>query len=80
MNTIYIVTPGGYMEDVLDGFATNEEEIKQLIRNHFKEWMCDDDDVTSINVNLTIGEVFVHYEDDESREFTIHTVERAVVK
>lgn len=87
MNTIYIVTPGGYMEDVLDGFATNVEEIKQIIRNHFEEWMCDIR-IDYINVDLTRGAVFVHYEDycyedycyEGGREYTIHTVERAAVK
>lgn len=34
MNTIYMLTLGDYMEDFLEGFATNDEEIEQMVVNH----------------------------------------------
>ena len=75
MDTIYLVTFSTYLEDVLEGFATNEEEIRQIVANHYKRYQYIDTDAIDIRVNLLTKEVTIK-EDWGDDTYSIHTIQR----
>ena len=77
MNTIYTVTSDNFPDRVLEGFATDEEEIKQIIRNHYRKQGKSIQPVW-IYVNIKHKEVtmyFTRFRYEGNVGFTIHTVE-----
>lgn len=73
MNTIYLVASGPYLDDLLEGFATNGGEIRQIIANHYGRYQYIDTDKLDIQVNLQTKEVTVKEEWDTT--FYIHAIQ-----
>jgi glutaminase len=75
MNTIYLVTFGTYLEDVLEGFATNEEEIRQIVVNaQVSNYYKVETRKLDIEINLQEGTVVVKGEWNTT--YSIHTLKR----
>jgi hypothetical protein len=68
MNTVYLVTLGPYFDDVLEDFATDEEDIKLIIKSqYFGPSEID------VKVNLDTMRAIVT---NTGAEYYIHTVNR----
>jgi hypothetical protein len=48
MDTIYLVARGPYVSDILEGFATNEAEIRQIVANDYSKYNYIDTDMLAI--------------------------------
>jgi hypothetical protein len=74
VQTIYMVTPGGYMEDVLEGFAISCQGINRLVERHFEELYP----LEKFEIQVDMDEmcVIIEEEDGLKRNYVIHRIER----
>ena len=75
MDTIYLVAPGPYLDDVLEGFATDEDDIRQIIVNHCRQY-CFREPI-GLDVDLETKRIIAHEEDDWTNTYVIHEIKRA---
>lgn len=73
MNTIYMLTPGSYFEDVLDGFSYDYDGLRIIAERHIRGHLGPD---ASLTVTVGDGEISVIEEDGWTHHFTIHKIER----
>jgi len=76
MNTIYVVGGVPYVGDLCEGFATDEEGIKQILRNH---WLKFGWPPTGIEVTVDIKTMRCRVMDTEgtTHSFYIQRIEKA---
>jgi hypothetical protein len=72
--TIYMVTPGGYMEDRLEGFAITCQGIGRLVEKHFEELYP----LEKFEIQVDMGEmcVIIVEEGGLKRNYVIHRIKR----
>lgn len=73
MYTIYLVADGPYLDDLLEGFATDEAGIRQIVANNYTKYSYIDTDQLDIEVDVEKGEVTVKEGCDTT--FYIHAVQ-----
>jgi hypothetical protein len=81
MDKIYLVAPGHYLDEVADGFATTEDEIKQIIRGAQRWTLCGSERIEDVTVDLAAGAAtaFItdNYDDYQTeRHYVIHEILR----
>ena len=74
MNTIYLVALGTCIADVLEGFATNEEEIRQIVINDWADRFYIDGVEVAVEVDLEDGTVTA--KGDWDTTYYIHAIRR----
>jgi hypothetical protein len=80
MNIIYLVgSIRSYAGDLLSGFATDVEGIKQIAINHYRDFLYTKPLMVDVTVCMAKKTIRVHdSEENETTTFYIHTIERAV--
>jgi len=80
MNTIYLLgSIRGELIDLLDGFATNGDSLKQIALNYFREHYYMEPEEVTVIINMDEMTVKVEDEaDDDTTTFYIHEIERAL--
>jgi 5-methylcytosine-specific restriction endonuclease McrA len=71
---IYIVTPGQYMEDKLEGFATTYRGIARLVERHLERLYYPE----KVKIQVDMGEMCVIIEEEYGLKYNyvIHKIER----
>lgn len=79
MNTIYLVTATRYIDDnLLEGFATDEESLKEIVLNHYLQDPHDEGQGVTVEVDMKAGQVVMKDPDDGySHTYRIITVSKA---
>jgi len=72
--TIHLVAPGPYLDDVLEGFATTNEGIGRLVEKHFEHLYP----LEKFEIQVDIGEmcVIIEAEDGLKFKYVIHKIKR----
>ncbi len=76
INTIYLLSRTSWFDDLCEGYATSEEDLKQFAIHEYWGFLTAAEDIT-VGVNIGAGWVRIWDEDgDLAQEYTILQFER----
>ncbi len=81
MNTIYVVGSVPYLGDLLSGFAIDKEGIRQIVINHWRDFLYTEESEIEIKINMPLMHISVIDKSDGepyySQGYHIHVIGRA---
>jgi hypothetical protein len=75
VTTIYLLSHTTYFNDLCEGYATGEEDLKQFAINEYWGLLTEAEGLT-VEVNISLGWVRVYKDGDMAQEYTIFEFER----